>query len=787
MLLSYVAKNVDLPQVKLIRDRGIGEINVEMIIDIGNSRTSAILFEDADFKKVQSLKLQDFTRPMLPDGSMNRIGDTFDMRLAFSKVEFGGNLDGSTQFTWPSIVRLGKEAEYLTHEATNMAVGKQTLSTYSSPKRYLWDYRPRPEEWRFVNLGDGVDRPPILRGITDYFGYDGRLDKDGFGTGANYSRRTLMTFAFLEILAQAISQVNSHEYREFNGNINTPRRINRIVLTCPTAMSKFEQKSLHSSLEDAIFVIDRFNNNVDSTAVPLGISVEPSLKRDSDDNSPWIFDEATCSQFVYLYSVLATRYRNNSKDFFDIYGKRRMIDGEPRDSIVIGSVDIGAGTSDVTICRYERNDRKSARLRPMPVFWDSFDYAGDDMLRVLINNVLLEGEDGMLQKYLSAKGMGRQDIYARLFDFFGEDHNKLSFRDRSIRRDFNIQVLVPIMYYFLDLMGRGEKYREVGFNEIFAGSMPSEVVEEAFNEKFGISLRDIKWKYDADVMTRHIENAMDPLIENVATIMYAYDCDLILLSGRPTSLKVIRDIFLKYFAVAPDRLIAMTDFRIGHWYPFADRNGYLKDSKSIVPVGAMIAWQASHAGGFNGFLLDLKDLGNRISPTTEYFARMNATRRNGQWFISPEVGNGEFTAGSFPTYIGSKQFDIANYPLRPFYVFDIDEANITARVRHKKAEEGIDLTQQELQVLIKAEKERILSRCPLTVKVSREDYRENKERLTLENVVGDDGEELNVKDFKFEIQSLNDPDCYWLDSGEFNINIIANNKEIYGQDENNDR
>lgn len=149
--------------------------------------------------------------------------------------------------------------------------------------------------------------------------------------------------------------------------------------------------------------------------------------------------------------------------------------------------------------------------------------------------------------------MGRQDIYARLFDFFGEDHNKLSFRDRSIRRDFNIQVLVPIMYYFLDLMGRGEKYREVGFNEIFAGSMPSEMVEETFNEKFGISLRDIKWKYDADVMTRHIENAMDPLIENVATIMYAYDCDLILLSGRPTSLKVIRDIFLKYFAVAPDR------------------------------------------------------------------------------------------------------------------------------------------------------------------------------------------------------------------------------------------
>jgi len=61
-------------------------------------------------------------------------------------------MEGSTQFTWPSIVRLGNEAEYLSHEATNISFAKQTLSTYSSPKRYLWDYNPRQEEWRFINL-----------------------------------------------------------------------------------------------------------------------------------------------------------------------------------------------------------------------------------------------------------------------------------------------------------------------------------------------------------------------------------------------------------------------------------------------------------------------------------------------------------------------------------------------------------------------------------------------------------------------------------------------------------
>ena len=777
MLVSYVAQKADLPEVKLIRDRGIEEVNVEMIIDIGNSRASAILFENADFKKVQSLKLQNFTKPILEDGSLNRTEDTFDMRLAFSKVDFGGNLDGSTQFTWPSIIRLGREAEYLTHESTNMAIGKQTLSTYSSPKRYLWDYKERPEEWRFVNLNDTQDRPPILKGITNYFNYDGQLDVDGYGTGANYSRKTLMTFAFLEILAQAISQVNSHEYREFNGKLNTPRSINKIILTCPTALSKFEQQSLHSSLEDAIFVIDQFNNNVDSTAVPLNISIEPSLKPDSDDNTPWIFDEATCSQFVYLYSVLATRYKNNAKEFFDIYGNR-TISGKTKNDIVIGSLDIGAGTSDITICRYEYNERKSAQLKPIPIFWDSFDYAGDDMLKVLINNLLLEGEDGMLQKYLSAKGFEQKTIYAKLFDFFGEDHNKLSFRDRMIRRDFNIQVLVPIMYYFLNLLSQNEKYREVGFEEVFSSSKPSSSVVEAFNEKFGVSLQEIKWVYDAEKMCHHIEHAMDGLIENVATIMYAYNCDIVLLSGRPTSLQVIRNVFLKYFAVAPDRLIALTHFRIGHWYPFADRNGYLVDSKSIVPVGAMIAYQASHAGGFNGFLLDLKELGNGISPTTEFFAKTNSTRKNSKWFISPEISNGDILVDSFPAYIGSKQFDIANYPLRPFYVFNIDDSNIVKRVRRQFYDLGEELTPQELQVVVQKEKEKILAKCPLTVNISREDYTANKEILTLERVLGDDGEELNIKDFKLEVQSLNDPECYWLDSGEFNINIVANNREV---------
>ncbi len=779
LLVSYLAQFADLPKVKLLRERDQEEINVEMIIDIGNSRTSAILFENSDFTKVSSLKLQDFSNPLLKDGRLNRVEDSFNMRLAFSKVDFGENMEGSTQFTWPSIVRLGKEAEYLSHEATNVSFTKQTLSTYSSPKRYLWDYSPMQDEWRYVNLRDSQELPPILKGVSNYFCYDGTIDEDGYGTGANYSRKSLMTFAFLEILSQASAQVNSHEFREFNGNLNTPRRINKIILTCPTAMSKFEQKSLHSSLEDAIFVLNKFYDNVDSSRVPLKISIEPKLTKDENDNTPWIFDEATCSQFVYLYSVLTERYKNMTKEFFDIYGKKNSTEINSKPSLTVGTLDIGAGTSDVTICTYEYDENKQSQLKPTPIFWDSFDYAGDDMQKVLINNILLEGQDGIIQKELAKLGLDQSQIYSKLFDFFGIDHNKLSFRDRMIRRDFNIQVSVPIMYHFLELLSQGERFREISFEEIFANQEPSPIVIESFNDKMGLSLKDIRWTFDSEIMSRHIEHAMDGLLENIATIMYAYKCDIVLLSGRPTSLKVIRDIFLKYFAVTPDRLISLNHFCIGHWYPFADRNGYLSDSKSIVPVGAMIAYKASHAGGYNGFLLNLSELGNKIKPTTDYYAKMSKNRKNEPCFISPEVNKGSIIVDSFPIYIGTKQFDIPNYPLRPFYVFDIDEQSIRRRILKQYEENGVELTPQEIQFAVQEEKDKILSQCPLSLSLNRENYNENKEIIVIDNIKGDNGEDVNVRNFKLEIQSLNDPECYWLDSGEFNINTIANiNRDI---------
>ena len=77
---------------------------------MGNSRTFAALIENQDFSKVEPLNIFNFTTAV-KNGKLNISNQAFDMRLAFREVSFGkGLIEGSSQFIYPSFVRLGEEA-----------------------------------------------------------------------------------------------------------------------------------------------------------------------------------------------------------------------------------------------------------------------------------------------------------------------------------------------------------------------------------------------------------------------------------------------------------------------------------------------------------------------------------------------------------------------------------------------------------------------------------------------------------------------------------------------------
>lgn len=775
-LLRHIRLTADnLPEVTLYRDRGVAARQVDMVIDIGNSRTAAVLYDGnisselTPFSRMDPLVLQNWTTLLNDKGELNRTEESFDMRVAFQVVNFGENLisgRGREQMRWPSIVRLGSEAQQLTFKTTSLANGNEAYSTYSSPKRYLWDQAARDKEWGQVSItGEDKLTTPSIPGLSGYFNSDGTINAEGYGYGYKYSRRTLMTLAFVEILTQATSQIGSFEYRWHRGYLDTPRVLGKIILTCPTGMSKKEQKALHQCLKDALFVLDKYNAQGDNDYKPSQVTIVPDLDHDDSENPTWMYDEATCSQFVYLYGLLTKTYLNCSGELFKLYGRER--DG--KQSIVIGSLDIGAGTSDIMIAQYNAPaDGRSAHIKPVPLFWDSFDIAGDDMLCELIQNVLLQGPDGQLEQMLIHKyGWTENDTRGRLFEFFGTEQRDFHFNDIILQRDFNLQVLVPTMYHFLKLHQLGETNCDVTYSDIFPNIKPSEAVLSKFKRIFGIELADIVWHFDRETLSRHIVARLDHLLlEKVAYIMRSYGCDIVLLSGRPTGLEPVIRAFMSHQPVKEaQRLIALNHYEIGDWYPFIDKvHRRINNSKSIVPVGAIIGYLAS-GGGIEGFSIDMKELGMRLKPTTDYFVLDDNTNGH-KSFITTSSNKGELKVDSLPIRIGARQVDIDIYPIRPFYVLSLNRQQMAQQERQNDK----SLTDADIKNRVNARCMKIKHGYPLTITFSRPNLKDDKEYIEITRIVNNNKEEPNLSDFALTLQSLNDPDCYWIDSGVFDLN-----------------
>ncbi|ESU22625.1 hypothetical protein FEDK69T_18810 [Flavobacterium enshiense DK69] len=769
-----------VPKITLHSNQNAVYGNVDLVVDIGNSRTCAVLFDNSDFTKSSPLELQDFTM-LVANGELNKYRDSFDMRLAFREADFGGKfgIDNSRQFVYPSMVRLGNEANRLIHKATNQNTGVEKTSTFSSPKRFLWDVKPQKQEWEFVQLEGETAKSIYIEGISEQLNSDGSLNTEGSGgILTHYSRKALMTFAFLEILAQAKMQINSYEQRNHWGNESMPRKIKRIIVTCPTAMSHIEQIALRRCAEDAAIMLDRFFEDiyyeqVDENEARKQIQVIPSAKKLSarEDRTEWIYDEATSAQFVFLYAEIKERYQKNVKEYFDFYGKLRSdLEDYNKKSLTIGSVDIGAGTTDVMIAAYKYHDEAQCTLTPVPLFWESFYLAGDDLLKRLVQQVVIEGKHSPIEKKLKALGKNPVEI---LQPFLGTD-NGVSFRNRQLRSDFNLQVSVPVASYFLELLKQDNVESQIlSYSDIFSNNPPTPTVLNYFNSHFGFELQSLQWQYDKKVVSYIIEQTFDTLIGKISSLLSYYACDIVLLSGRPTSLKSLTDLFLKYYAISPNRLKTMNDYRVGRWYPedkrykFIDGNGKFINPKSIITTGAMIG-QIAENGGLNGFSLNLSELKKKLLPTTFYFGKLNEDSLEYlDTIITPDNNHATLQVTSLPLRIGVRQLNIPAYPSRPFYTLNFNDYKIEDRVRGRLDD---DVTEAEVQQEIADEKQKIRQKMPLTITIER-NFNEDAETLRLEEITDKEGNSLNKNFISLQVQSMSEVENFWLDSGIFNLNI----------------
>lgn len=766
-LINYLAKKKLLPKVTLYKDHGVRVKSVDMVVDIGNSRTTALLIEDnTNFNQVKPLRLMDYSNLIAEKDEgveLNNYSEPFDMRLAFRKVNFGMfGVSDSLQFVYPSFVRLGQEANVLIHKACESQLQEETLSTYSSPKRYLWDSRLSQKEWRFLVLPEEKDSEILrINGVSKYLTSDGKYDETGNsgGRSSHYSRRSLMTFAFLEMLSQAITQINSESFRSDFGSKSTPRKIRRIIITCPTAMSKLEREALVKCAKDAVSLYGKFAY----TDREFDIEIIPTVGSRRDDEGLWYYDEATCAQLVYIYGEIGYKYKGVCSEFFNLYGKKK--DGDSQATLTVGSLDIGAGTSDLMISEYSYEKSDVTTIIPDPKFYDSFYYAGDEVLNALIKNVMLLDE-----RYSSfRKALAHLDFrqyQQKIKDFFGPDHAFQTVAERIARRDFNIQYSVPLMSYFLELASKGSGNCVVKYKDVFEAMPPNERIIEDFKNRVGIDITTLEWVYDKDFVSDVISKELEPLLKKISAIFYAYSCDVILLSGRPASLPAIRNIFLKYYPVSPNRLIKLNNYYVGDWYPFCKNTGYITNPKTIVAMGGVIGHYASEFSNLDRFIINLDKLKSNLKSTVDYIE----ASRDGQpieYLITPEKRSGELVVSRMPDVLYVRQIGLTTYPSRALYTIDFNYSRMLNKVRNKVIESGENLSDSAIQALAYEEIDNLKKRMPYKITIERDN--DDKENLSITTIEDKYGNEMADSAVEVHIQSLGAEDMYWLDSGVFDF------------------
>ena len=787
-LIQYIGKLNILPKINLINDLNAEKIDVDLVLDIGSSRTCGLLFDSSNnynnsqpFTQVKKLSLQDISEPQ------NSCSDPFSMRLAFHKANFGEIGYDEKKFVWPSILRLGKEAKRLIYNSKNEDDNDDDkITNHSSPKRYLWDDEESKNQWEYIRLeGEPLIKSIYFEGVSEQFNSDGTLNlTNDFGAKSTFSRKSLMTFVYLEIFAQAFRQINSSEFRTAHGNVNSPRKLKRVIITCPTAMPMEEKKILRQCAEDAAIALSRFYK--DSYNQPYDIKMDtdkleiiPSIQdlntsiEGGQDLKDWGYDEATTSQLVFLYAEISERYLNKGKEYFELYGKKRA-DFDDKQTLTIASIDIGGGTTDLMICTYLCSDEGKTVITPTPLFSESFNYAGDDLLKDIIQQVLLEGAseqdgnnnfNGIIKKFLKDKNVSK--VEEKLNGFFGINTNLIDHCSRKIRKEFNTQILIPIALRLLAQMNEGKDIDVIDLDNVFGNVKPSDNLINSFNDHFGVSFYDIKWEYSAEEVNRVIINCFDKLILQISSIMYAHGCDFVLLSGQPTSLKSISNLFLKYYPTSPDKIISLNTYRVGRWYPFQNGNGYFENQKSIVAVGAFIGLFAGNLDKLGNFKLNMEVMKQKMLSTFRYIGIYDTeTKSINERTITPEQNRNELIIHGLPLYIGTKQLKPDNYRAKPLYYFDFDNEEIKNRIIDRQGITDVNLINDELNKF----KNNIKKRMPITVKISRQ-YRTDREKINIDSIIDKDKEELSNRFFKIKLQTLPESKGYWLDTGEFLLSI----------------
>lgn len=228
--------------------------------------------------------------------------------------------------------------------------------------------------------------------------------------------------------------------------------------------------------------------------------------------------------------------------------------------------------------------------------------------------------------------------------------------------------------------------------------------------------------------------------------------------------------------VTPDRLVSMINYRVGSWYPGATDRGFFKDNKSLVAVGALIAYLAEK-GELPEFSLQPALLKTDVLPTSDYIGFLNLGTGIIENVVTPTLNTSTITVPNLPIYFGTKQLDTVGYMSSMIYVLHFNEKAIHEEaIKNLRKKMNLPADQNDSAIspnAIANETDRIKTdirfQFPLKVSLER-DFRDDKELITITSVTDKNNSNVTAE-IELSLKTWSDESTNWLDSGVFKLSI----------------
>jgi len=630
-----------------------------------------------------------------------------------------------------SMVRMGREADDVLQV---MRAEGDIRTGVSSPKRYLWADDSSWLEGANWFMADPADRcqtgayAATLHG--PYLRFVHEDDRDFLLAGAapqegdfasekpvkpRHAPRAMMTAALYEMLCQAYAYVNSPAYRNATGDAGRAREIRTLTLTYPSGMIHEERQRLAAQAEKAIAVFSATLGKSQRVRPELNLSI----------------DEASAVHLTYIWSELRMLGQDPRLWFATMHqdrghpkspepeeappqatapAARRLTRpvlrrpgaaarpaeqeefGDAANEIRIACIDVGGGTSDLMIARYNFEAKIDDSIRGEVLHQDGIALGGDQLVKRLLETIIVP-------LFAEALGLEEEDIQL----LFGPEVPK--------NREFRAQRVSWINRLFVPL---AQAYLNNAVDDVTdepISHTDPEVVDPAvldslqqvFDKLRGPGYYTVQQELDLCVNREQFEGVVhdvfDELLFDYCQRIVDHNADVVLLAGLPSKLDYIQKLVRMYVPLSPSRIVPMHQHYAGNWYPYQDEKGrnpgVIVDPKSPVVVGAAIEFMARH-GMLPQFKFEMK---GKAKENTYYWGVMtDATSgiRKERILFQPAGEQAkeeitEFSTSSQRVIIGRKMTESEDSQASPVYVLKADagdrigKTEIAVKIKRKRA------------------------------------------------------------------------------------------------------